>query len=421
MNQYLIAFITGLTTGGLSCLAVQGGLLASSLAHQIEQDMLSQNVKAKPRSSGKHRSSGKPLPTGKTTSASKFRPRTALPIALFLGAKLIAYTLLGFLLGALGTVLQLTPMMRAILLIAIGIFMVGNALRMFNIHPIFRFFALEPPKFVTRYIRKTAKNGADLATPLFLGALTVLIPCGITQAMMAVAIGTGDPVQGALLMFAFILGTSPVFFAVAYLTTTLGARLEKWFMRFVAVVVLVLGIVSYISGLRLAGVPVNLPNWLQNNSGPQQAQQLAPTNTVVKAYIPTIPTLPSAASAVDPGSSPPTQAGSTSPVFNPVGPVATEAVSPPTAPSNTELTLAALNWGYEPQTLYVSSGVPVKLNIVTDNTRSCAVAFVIPDLNYQTLLPQTGTTSIDIPAQSAGKVMAFTCSMGMYTGEIIFK
>ncbi len=40
MNQYLIAFITGLTTGGLSCLAVQGGLLASSLAHQIEQDML---------------------------------------------------------------------------------------------------------------------------------------------------------------------------------------------------------------------------------------------------------------------------------------------------------------------------------------------------------------------------------------------
>src|SRR5215211_2495897 len=39
-SQLFVAFVTGLTTGGLSCLAVQGGLLASSLAHQIEQDYL---------------------------------------------------------------------------------------------------------------------------------------------------------------------------------------------------------------------------------------------------------------------------------------------------------------------------------------------------------------------------------------------
>jgi hypothetical protein len=40
MNQIIVAFVTGLTTGGLSCLAVQGGLLASSLGRQIEQDVL---------------------------------------------------------------------------------------------------------------------------------------------------------------------------------------------------------------------------------------------------------------------------------------------------------------------------------------------------------------------------------------------
>ena len=62
--------------------------------------------------------------------------------------------------------------------------MIGNALRMFNVHPIFRYFSVEPPKFITRYIRRTAK-GTDTATPLFLGALTVFIPCGVTQAMMA--------------------------------------------------------------------------------------------------------------------------------------------------------------------------------------------------------------------------------------------
>src|SRR5215216_3258928 len=46
LSQLAVAFITGLTTGGLSCLAVQGGLLASSLAHQIEQDYLEQAAHA---------------------------------------------------------------------------------------------------------------------------------------------------------------------------------------------------------------------------------------------------------------------------------------------------------------------------------------------------------------------------------------
>ncbi len=395
MNQYLIAFITGLTTGGLACLAVQGGLLASSLAHQIEQDMLAQKTLAKPVRSGKSYPAGRSVTAHSSPAASKFRPRTALPIALFLAAKMVAYTLLGFLLGALGTVLQLTPMMRAILLIAIGVFMVGNALRMFNIHPIFRFFALEPPKFVTRYIRKTAKKGADLATPLFLGALTVLIPCGVTQAMMAVAIGTGDPLQGALLMLSFTLGTSPVFFAVAYLTTQIGARLEKAFMRFVAVVVLVLGILTYVSGLRLAGVPINLPAWLQTGPASQQVGQVVPTSTVVKAYVPSLPVpagveVSNGGAAVEPGvdplSSPVAQAGSPSVVSNPVAPAPSEAA--PAAPP--ELYLNALNDGYEPQTLYASAGVPLKLNVVTNNTRSCSVAFVIPELNYQTLLPSSG-------------------------------
>ena len=42
LSQLMVAFMTGITTGGLSCLAVQGGLLASSLAHQIEQDFAGQ-------------------------------------------------------------------------------------------------------------------------------------------------------------------------------------------------------------------------------------------------------------------------------------------------------------------------------------------------------------------------------------------
>jgi sulfite exporter TauE/SafE len=63
------------------------------------------------------------------------------------------------------------------------------------------------------------------------------------------------------MMLAFTLGTSPVFFIVAYLTTELGSRLEKFFMRFVAVVVLVLGFVTLDGGLNLMGSPYSFTNF----------------------------------------------------------------------------------------------------------------------------------------------------------------
>src|SRR6185503_314378 len=272
-GRITVAFITGLTTGGLSCLAVQGGLLASSLAHQIEQDYLEEAAAQK-----KPRKKEQP----------KKRSSSALPILLFLLAKIVAYTFLGVLLGWLGSFLTLSPLTRAILMLAIGIFMVGNALRMFNVHPIFRYFSVEPPKFITRYIRRTSK-GTDTFTPLFLGALTVFIPCGVTQAIMAAALATGSPITGAAMMFAFILGTSPVFFIVAYLTTELGSRLEKFFMRFVAAVVLILGLVTINGGLNVLGSPLSFSNLTRSllptaNNSPAQSspsQAAAPADGLV--------------------------------------------------------------------------------------------------------------------------------------------
>lgn len=360
MNQIIVAFITGLTTGGLSCLAVQGGLLASSLEHQLEQQ-LDRQIEEEIAARRAKRS-------GRGYDRRLAHPQLAMPILLFLAAKLAAYTILGFLLGALGSVLQLTASMRAILLIGIGIFMVGNALRMFNIHPIFRYFTFEPPRFITRYIRRTAKNTSNNFTPLFLGALTVLIPCGVTQGMMAVAVGTGNALQGAVLMFAFTLGTSPVFFALSYLAMKLGAQMEKWFMRFVAVVMLVLGLVSVNSGLTLVGSPLSLTNIMASAKSSQSvsASSSLPQSDGVNLY------------------------------------------------------LAANGNGYFPQRLNAKAETEITLNVVTNQTYSCARDFVIPSLGVERLLPETGTVTITIPPQAAGTRMRFSCSMGMYTGEINF-
>lgn len=365
-----VAFITGLTAGGLSCLAVQGGLLASSVAHQVEQDVERQ-------SGGKHRRPGK--------------ERVAQPILLFLIAKLIAYTLLGLLLGLLGSVLQLTPLTRAILQLTIGIFMVGNALRLFNVHPLFRYFSFEPPSFLTRYIRRRAKTSAGWVTPLFLGTLTVFIPCGVTQAMLALAAGTGNPLMGAALMASFTLGASPVFFALAYLAARLGTRAansaawEKRLVQITAAIVLILGLVAIESGLNLAGSPVSFA---------------ALTRSFHSAAAPgTRPT-------------PPVSAGASQPVAP--GPNVADTTD------GDVLTVNVVNSGYQPSVLHAPADKPLRLSLVTNKTRGCARAFTIPALGLEELLPTTGTVTIDLPAQKAGTVLRFSCSMGMYTGQIQF-
>ncbi|MCC6147504.1 MAG: sulfite exporter TauE/SafE family protein [Anaerolineaceae bacterium] len=360
MNNILIALITGLTTGGLSCLAVQGGLLASSLASQVELDL--KNL-PNTRTKGKHKKAAA-IPVAR-------RVHLARPILLFLTAKLLAYTLLGFLLGALGSVLQLSPISRGILQTAVGIFMLGTALRMLNVHPIFRVFTIEPPPSLRRWIRKLSKGSDSAATPLFLGALTVLIPCGVTQAMMALAVGTGDAVSGAAILFAFTLGASPLFFAAAYLTTRLGAALEKYFTRFVAALVLILGLISVDAGLTLMGAP------------------FSPTNLMIRLSSPQDQT--------------PASTGA---------PAATTKMG--------ELIVNAKNTGYQPEYLQAPANQALNLIVKTQGTYSCSRAFVIPDLDINEMLPVTGSVAFEIPPQEAGKILYFSCSMGMYGGAIRF-
>jgi len=349
MTSLLVAFITGITTGGLSCMAVQGGLLASSLANQIEKDLL-ESASRKGRR--------------------KFSPRIAFPILLFLTSKLAMYTLLGALLGGLGEVLQVTATAQAILQFFIAVFMIGNALRMLEVHPVFRYFSFEPPARLTRFIRQKSKRSASWFTPVTLGALTIFIPCGVTQTMMAAALASGNPLTGAALMFAFTLGTSPVFFLLSYFATRLGALVEKYFVRIVAITLIVLGILAIDTGLNLLGSPVSLTR---------------------------------AVNALSPG----------------------KGVSAELLPSSqadaAELTLNVVDKGYRPRRLIAPANIPVTLKLVTRDTYSCSRAFLIPALDYGVILKATGEEIVAIPPQPEGTVLPFTCSMGMYTGEIIFE
>ena len=314
MNNIWLALITGLTTGGISCFAVQGGLLASALTEENKK-------------------------------------RATL---IFLGAKLVAYTLLGFLLGFLGGTLNISPKIQGILQILIGIFMIATAGRLLDIHPIFRYFVIQPPKFILRMMRNQAE-AKSFFTPAFLGFMTVLIPCGVTQAMMLYAIGTSNPFWGAGIMFAFVLGTSPVFYLIGIASAELFKK--KIFNYLAATFIFVIGILSINSGQILRGSVHTIQNYYSAIFG---SGQTAKIGNVVNITI--------------------------------------------------------TNRGYKTDVNTLKLGVPVKLILKTNNVTSCARAFTIPDFNYFKILPATGTEIIEITPTKLGN-LTFTCSMGMYSGS----
>ncbi|OGM18920.1 hypothetical protein A2686_03945 [Candidatus Woesebacteria bacterium RIFCSPHIGHO2_01_FULL_38_10] len=221
MDTVWLALITGLTTGGISCFAVQGGLLASSLTNQKDNNQ-------------------------------------KLVITSFLASKLIAYSLLGAFLGLLGSSLVISPKLQGLLQIFAGIFMLATVGKLLDIHPIFRHFVITPPKVAYRLIRLRSRNEGFFGSAI-LGFLTVFIPCGVTQAMMLLSISTGSPVWGSLTLGAFTLGTSPVFFALGAASNQILQRKSLKYLA--ASAIFVLATLSINTGQILRGSVHTLQNY----------------------------------------------------------------------------------------------------------------------------------------------------------------
>jgi plastocyanin domain-containing protein len=92
----------------------------------------------------------------------------------------------------------------------------------------------------------------------------------------------------------------------------------------------------------------------------------------------------------------------------------------PAAAASGVVTINVKNDGYQPEVTHARPGQPFRLALVTDEVYSCSRAFVIPSLKVEEMLPATGTVTVDIPPQPAGSRLFYSCSMGMYSGVIVF-
>lgn len=356
-------FVTGLFAGGASCAAVQGGLLAGALGRGAVA--VPDPTTRAGRKAARQATARKPKPA-----------EDVLPVAGFLVGKLVSHTILGGLLGLLGESVQLGFRARAFLQIGAGLLMLVMAVDLFGVRVARRLVPPMPAR-LGRAVRRSGRTGG-MVGPALLGFVTVLIPCGVTLSVELLAVASGSPLAGALIMAVFVLGTSPLFAGLG-LVVRRSARAKRGQVgKLAAVAVLGAGLVSINTGLVLAGSPVSFT-----------ALREAMARAAAEA----------AAQAPDPDASPDPNAVSVA------------------ADGTQQIVIDALNTAYRPALVVAKAGVPTTLTVRTRGTRGCTRAFVIPSLRVQKILPETGATVLNLGRLKAGRI-GFTCGMGMYGGVI---
>ncbi len=323
---YGMLFVIGLLTS-LHCVAMCGGINLSQCVPQAP-------VKG----------------TGKLS--------TLRPSILYNFGRVISYTVVGGIVGALGSVVSFSGTAKGIVQLIAGVFMVIMGLNMLNIFPWLRKLNPRMPKIFARKINEQKSS----KSPLYVGLLNGLMPCGPLQAMQLYALSTGDPFKGALSMLLFSLGTVPLMFGIGALSSLLSKKFTSKMMTASAVLVTVLGVFMFSSGLSLSGFALPTFDIATSESGAQ---------TVNKA------------SKVD---------------------------------GVQTVTTQLLSGRYEPIT--VQKGVPVKWIIQAEagDLNGCNNAIVVPKFNIEKQL-EAGDNVIEFTPTESGS-FAYSCWMGMIRSKI---
>lgn len=336
--SFPIVLLVGLAAGFSTCLALVGGLVLGAAAKYAKD-----NPDAAP--------------------GEKFRVHI-----LFNLGRIAGYMFFGALLGALGSVFQLSSFVTGFITVLVGAVMLIMGLQLTNIIPRISHWKLTLPKGISRALRihndpgKYSDNNA-----MALGAMTFFLPCGFTQAMQLYAISSGNFAAGALIMGLFALGTAPGLLSIGGLVSSFKKNAAGKFFKFAGVVVVALALFNIGNGFNLTG-------W----------------------------------------------SGSLSALTNP--PSTTAAVNTDFAPienGKQVVRMVESNSGYSPNQFTIKKGVPVRWIIDAQAPYSCASSIAMSKFNIRKTLA-AGENIIEFTPAATGRI-DFSCAMGMYRGAFNVK
>jgi len=270
--------------------------------------------------------------------------------------RIISYSIFGFLAGLVGSVIITNFKFGSGLTLLAAIFMILLSLDMLHI---LSFSSIVPFGVSSNVFRKLEhlliKDPHKSA--FFLGMITYFLPCGFTQATQVYALGLASPWQSALTMAIFALGTAPAIIFIGSLRGLLKSTFYQYFMKTVAVGVLILGVYYASNFLSIYGI----------NIGFSQNINRIGTNVTIEN-------------------------------------------------GKQIINMDVISGGYSPNQFTIKKGIPVRWVISGKNIFGCQGYFVVPTLNISKALNE-GENIIEFTPKETGFIN-FSCGMGMYRGRI---
>jgi uncharacterized protein len=207
-------FIAGLLTG-IHCIAMCGGI---NLSQSVRADDI-------------NKAGGR---------------RFAGPLLYNLG-RIISYTVVGGIVGGIGSALSLSNTVKGVIMAIAAVFMILISLSMLGWLPKWLTPRL-PAKLAAK--SEKAKKGKG---PLVVGLLNGLMPCGPLQAMQLYALSTGSVWMGALSMFVFSIGTVPMMLGAGIIFSLLRSRFTKMIARISAALIILMAVIMLFSAAGFFG------------------------------------------------------------------------------------------------------------------------------------------------------------------------
>lgn len=197
------------------------------------------------------------IPTYNFADEITSKRRVIKPAMLYNAGRVVSYTAIGFVLGGIGMLLTggssdgLPLLLQGILKIIAGLFMVIMGINMLGVFPFLRRFQIRFPK---KSVMKIDAKKRTEKRPFVVGVLNGFMPCGSMQSVQIIALGSGNPILGAVSMFMFSMGTVPLMLGLGGMVSALGKKYTAIAMKTGCILVVVLGLAMFSQGASMAGL-----------------------------------------------------------------------------------------------------------------------------------------------------------------------
>jgi uncharacterized protein len=281
------------------------------------------------------------------------------PVLMFNLGRLVFFSFFGAFLGYFGSFFRLSLTVGAVVAILVSVLMLVLGLQMLGVKALSSFQLTLPKSLSQKFADETQFQGRFM--PLLMGGFTFFLPCGFTLTAQSLALASGSPLRGALIMFFFSLGTFIPLFLIGYssVKSSTNPVTSKYFSQVAGILVILFALFNFKSQLNVLGVGAS------------------PT----KNY----------------------PISTTIPIIN----------------GKQVLKMAATSSGYTPNAFTVKAGQLIRWEITDRGTSGCTNAVISRTLFDGPINLVPGTTSVkEFTAPTTPGTYRFSCWMGMISGTI---